>query len=69
MTTTNRKGHLPADFGDGWLTSSARDLVKIAVCLAGFDAQDLANRLARTKSRGQRLNAATVERVLAEMRA
>ena len=59
---------LAKDFGEGWMTTSARDLAKIAVALAGFDGAELAKRLAKVKSRGCRLNAATVERVLGEMR-
>ena len=59
---------LPQDFGDGWMTTSARDLAKIAVAIAGFDASDLARRLAFVRSRG-RINAGTVERILGEMSA
>lgn len=58
---------LPRSFGDGWMTSSARDLAKIAVCLAGFDGKELARRLARVRMRGSRINAATVDRVLGQM--
>ena len=49
-----------------WLTGSARDAVRIAVCFAGFDCKELVGRLARIKSRGALLNVVTVYRVLAE---
>ncbi len=51
-----------------WLTGSARDLVRIAVCLAGFDARTLVGALARIRGTGERLNTRTVERVLEEIR-
>jgi len=58
---------LQPDFGEGWMTKSARDLARIAVMLAGFDAKDLAIRLARVRARGARINYATVNRILGEM--
>ena len=58
---------IPDDFGQGWMTDSARDLAKIAVALGGFDARELALRLARAPSRGGSINAATVEKVLDAM--
>lgn len=57
---------LPPDWGESWLSNEARDLVRIAVTVAGFDARELAQRLARVRSRGK-LNVRTVERVLGEM--
>jgi len=50
-----------------WLTGHARDAVRIAVCWVGFDCKELVGRLARVKSRGERLNVATVYRVMGEM--
>lgn len=50
-----------------WITKAGRDLVRIAVCMAGFNCKELVGRLARVRSRGERINAATVERVLAEI--
>jgi len=61
-----RSGLLPDDFGDGWMTGNARDLMRIGL-IAGFDAGVLARRLARAGKPGRMLNAATVERVLGEM--
>lgn len=58
---------LPRDFGEGWMTNNARDLCKIAVALGGFDARELALRIAKAPSRGDRVNAATVENVLDAM--
>lgn len=50
-----------------WLTVNAREFVRILVVLAGFDARDLVGRLARVRGRGERLNLATVERVVADI--
>lgn len=50
-----------------WITKSGRDLVAIAVCMAGFDCKELVGRLARARSRGVRINAATVTRIMGEM--
>lgn len=62
-----RAAELAPTFGDGWLTKSASDLVRIAVVLAGFDRRELIPRLARVRSRGTLLNARTVERVMGEI--
>ena len=69
VTYNAQCAHLPAGFGEGWMTKNAIDLARIATVWAGFDAQELARRLARVRPRGERINAATVERVLAEMSA
>lgn len=68
MTADEIIALLPPDFGQGWMTKSARDLVKIAVYVAGVDAKVLISRLARAGERGANINAATVQRVLGEMR-
>lgn len=60
---------LPADFGKGWMTASARDLVKISVAFGGFDRKELARRLALVRGRGDKINTRTVESVLQKMRA
>lgn len=52
-----------------WLTGHARDAVRVAVCFAGFDCKEIVGRLARVKGRGERLNVATVYRIMAEMTA
>lgn len=65
--TSDTRALLPHDFGDGWMTNNARDLCKIAVTLGGFEADELALRLAKAPSRGDRINMATVENVLDAM--
>lgn len=52
--------------GDGWMTSSARDLVRIAA-FAGFDVQELKLRVALSTSPDRMVNAASVDRVMGEM--
>lgn len=50
-----------------WLTGAARDAVRIAVGIAGFDAKELITALAFVRSRGSKLNAASVYRVMGEI--
>jgi hypothetical protein len=50
-----------------WLTGAARDAVRVAVGLAGFDAKELITALAFVRGKGERLNAATVYRVMGEI--
>jgi hypothetical protein len=57
---------IPPDFGKGWMTKSARDLLRIAA-IADFDTKELCLRLAKVKPRGENINARTVERIMAEM--
>jgi len=52
-----------------WLTGHARDAVRIAVCFAGFDCRALVDRLIHAKRQGERVNVATVYRVMGEMSA
>lgn len=54
--------------GDGWMTRSARDTVRIAA-FAGFDVDVLVRRVALStvRNRGRLINAASVERVMGEM--
>jgi hypothetical protein len=58
---------LSCDFGRDWMSNRAADLCRIAVAVGGFNASDLTRRLAALKPRGERLNAASVEKVLAAM--
>jgi len=60
---------VPDDFGEGWMSGNARDLVKIATALGNFDRAELvAGILARHGSKSTICNTATVEAVLQEMR-
>ena len=60
---------LPAGFGDGWMSANARDEIRIAVLLAGFDRDELLRRVALAANGDRSVNCATVERVLDEMSA
>jgi hypothetical protein len=50
-----------------WLTGAARDAVRVGVALAGFDPKELITALAMVRGKGERLNAATVYRVMGEI--
>ena len=50
------------DFGKGWLTKSARDLVKILILVAGYRSDDLL--LEITRLQGKREGMANVATVL-----
>ena len=63
-----RATKIPSNWGKDWMTESARDLLRIAVALGGFDFKELAMRLTRIKPRGEKINARTVERVLSQMK-
>lgn len=61
------RGAVRADFGEGWMTTGARDMVRIAA-FAGFDVPALVQRVAMASAHrdgmtGPRL----VERVMDEM--
>jgi hypothetical protein len=60
-----RVRQLPADFGEGWMSAPARDLMRVAL-LAGFDAHELGRRIALASHQGT-TNARTVERIMGEM--
>ena len=60
---------LRKDFGDGWLTKSAQDLVRIAVVFAGFDQAELVRRIATAPICGEFTNRATVLRIMGGMNA
>ena len=64
-----RAATIPSLASLAWLTGHARDAVRIAVCFAGFDCKALMDRLAHTKRHGERVNVATVYRVMGEMSA
>jgi len=58
---------LPPDWGRDWMSANARDLCQVAVRMAGFDARELAIALGSVRTRGERINARTVERVLGDL--
>jgi hypothetical protein len=57
---------ISADFGEGWMSKAARDMVRIAA-FAGFDVKDLVHRVAKTADPNRTTNVATIERVMAEI--
>lgn len=59
---------IPDEFGLGWMSENARNLMKIAVYLGGFDPVTLAQALIRASKPGRILNCASVDRVLGEIR-
>lgn len=54
------------DFGDGWMTKGARDMIRIAA-FAGFDVHELKRRVALSTNPSRLVNAGSVERVMGEM--
>jgi len=61
-----RASLLPDDFGESWMTNSARDWMRLML-VAGFDARELATRLINAKSTGSKINIATVQKVADQM--
>ena len=59
---------IPPDWGKDWMTESARDLLRIAVSFGGFDFKELALRLTKVKTRSDKINTRTVERVMSQMK-
>lgn len=62
----NAQTAVAAGFGDGWMSSSARDMIRIAG-FAGFDVAQLKLRVAKSSNPNRSVNTATVERVMAEL--
>lgn len=62
------RGAVPGDFGEGWMTATARDTVRIAA-FAGFDVPELVRRIAVASDPDRMTNAGTVERVMGDMEA
>lgn len=56
----------PEGWGEGWSSAAARDMIRIAA-FAGFDPAEVRRRVVRAGRPGRAINAATVERVMAEM--
>ena len=63
-----QSAQIPRDWGKDWMTESARDLLRIAVAFGGFDFKELALRLTKVKTRGDKINTRTVERVMSQMK-
>ena len=59
---------IPPGWGKDWMTEAARDLLRIAVAFGGFDFKELALRLTKVKTRGDKINTRTVERVMSQMK-
>jgi hypothetical protein len=53
-------------FGDGWLSKSAVDMIRVAA-FAGFDIAELTRKVAIGSDPSRITNTATVERVMSEM--
>lgn len=60
------RGAVPGDFGEGWMTSGARDMVRIAA-FAGFDIPTLVQRVAIATKHDGMTGPRLVERVMGEM--
>lgn len=60
------RGAIRADFGEGWMTTGARDMVRIAA-FAGFDVPELVKRVAMATKHGGNTGPRLVERVMGEM--
>lgn len=58
---------LSYDFGEGWLTRPAADLIRAAVTVAGFPPGPTVRRVAAAVKPGRRGNIRTAERVLGEL--
>lgn len=57
-----------ADFGQGWMSGSARDLFKILTLIAGADAKKLVAEINRIhRRRDANVNAATVLRAMGNL--
>jgi hypothetical protein len=70
MTPTAKQGLLAAyrlDFGDGWLSKPARDLMQIAVVFGNYPRAELAERVVRASGTHKLTRRPVVERVLDEM--
>ena len=59
---------LPRDFGDGWMSQAAKDMLRIAI-FAGFNTQQLVQQLVMRSARNphRKVNVRTVEAVLDEL--
>lgn len=60
------RGAVAADFGEGWMTPGARDMVRIAA-FAGFDVPDLVKRVALATKHDGMTGVRLVDRVMGEM--
>lgn len=60
------RGAISADFGEGWMTSGARDMIRIAA-FAGFDIPELVKRVAFATKHDGMTGVRLVDRVMGEM--
>lgn len=60
------RGAIRADFGEGWMTTGARDMVRIAA-FAGFDIPELVRRVAIATKHDGMTGPRLVERIMGEM--
>ena len=60
------RGAVPGDFGEGWMTTGARDMVRIAA-FAGFDIPTLVQRVAIATKHDGMTGPRLVERIMGEM--
>lgn len=57
----------PFPYGEGWMTSNARDLCRIMCALGGCDAAELLDRIVKHAGASDHtVNTATVEHVLSD---
>ena len=68
MYAKGQAARIPPNWGKDWMTAAARDLLRIAVAFGGFDFKELALRLTKVKTRGDKINTRTVERVMSQMK-
>ncbi len=69
MTLQRQIETLPADWGKGVFTSEALDLLRIAIAFGNYPKEATAKRVILSHRGQGRINAATVCRVLDEIRA
>lgn len=60
------RGAVNGDFGEGWMTTGAKDMIRIAA-FAGFDIPDLVKRVALATKHDGMTGPRLVERVMGEM--
>jgi hypothetical protein len=60
------RGAIRADFGEGWMTSGARDMIRIAA-FAGFDIPELVKRVAMATKHDGMTGVRLVDRIMGEM--
>jgi hypothetical protein len=64
MATNTKATILPADWGLGWMSGNARDLIKIMYAFGGLDISAFMAELTAMHKSDKMVNLATVEKVL-----